>query len=342
MGKWIKGDLHVHTHNCNDGTLSVDEIISRSRKYLDYIGISGHSYDTPDCFEKQYEEVVEARKKYPDFPIFHTAEQNFPLQRHTMFVTLPENNEFLLQRELVQKFHRQNGHEGREEACAELRYVKENYSEEKTFMIYNHPNDPDVPMDDFRAIAEENDVFKVIACVDRGERRAKQTWDIGEEWDKLLLEGHRIYARNGSDFHKHFEDGGHDYLPGEFVQDCLYVEDNTYDEILRAYRNGRFYCMVGNCIDYPEFTIERTENEDEYRLHLSFTTNTQMQEVDIIADGALALKITDVPNGFSYDGVFTAKKYFRVRGFGKGVDRKYSEGQYTPQFILNPIFIADV
>lgn len=341
MGKWIKGDLHVHTRNCNDGTLAVEEIIKRSLKYLDFIGISGHSYDTPDCFEGQYAEVIEARKAFPNLPIFHTAEQNFPLQRHTMFVTLPENNEFNLQRELVRNFHRQSGHEGREEACAELRYVKDNYGEDKTFMIYNHPNDPDVPIDDFRAIANENGVFKVIACVDRGERRASQTWDIGAEWDTLLCEGHRLFARNGSDFHKHFEDGGHDYYPGEFVQDCLYVNENTYDEIFRAYRNGKFYCMVGNCIDNPVFTAERI-SADSYKVHLSFTANTDMEQVDIIADGKCVCSITDVARDFSYEGILPAQKYFRVRGFGKGVDRKYTEGQYTPQFLLNPIFLSDI
>ncbi|MBO5453942.1 MAG: hypothetical protein J6A69_08290 [Clostridia bacterium] len=340
MGKWVKGDLHVHTQNCNDGTLSVDEIIRRSKEYIDFIGISGHSYDIPDCFEGQYAEVLAAREKYPELPIFHTAEQNFPLQRHTMFVTVPENKEFALQRELVQNFHRQSGHEGQEEACCELRYVKEGWGEESTFMIYNHPNDPDVPIEDFRVIAKENDVFKVIACVDRGERRAKQTWEIGEEWDKLLCEGYRLYARNGSDFHQHFTDGGHDYFPGEFVQDCVYVEENNYEEILRAYRNGRFYCTVGNCIENPVFTIKKEESGN-YRVHLSLTANVEMEQIDLIADGKCVCSFNDIPRDFSYDGVFSVSKYFRVRGWGKGVNRKYREGQYTPQFLLNPIFVSD-
>ena len=159
MGKWIRGDLHIHTHNCRDGSLPVLEILKRSREYVDFVGISGHSYDTPDCMEAQYREVLEARELYPALPIFHTAEQNFPLQRHTMFLTLPENEEFALQRQLIRNFHRQNGHEGREEACRELAYVKEHWGEEKTFMVYNHPNDPDVPYEDFEAIASENDVF---------------------------------------------------------------------------------------------------------------------------------------------------------------------------------------
>lgn len=342
MGKWIKGDLHVHTHNCNDGTLPVEEIIRRSRQYLDFIGISGHSYDTPNCFEGQYAEVLAARQAHPELPIFHTAEQNFPLQRHTMFVTVPENNEFALQRELVRHFHRQSGHEGQQEACAELRYVKEHFGEDQTFMIYNHPNDPDVPIEDFRVLAGENNVFKVIACVDRGERRAKQTWEIGEEWDRLLCEGHRLFARNGSDFHKHFSDGGHDYYPGEFVQDCLYVEENTYEEILRAYRTGNFYCMVGNCIENPVFTAKRTGQPGQYRVSLSFDTNTEMEQVDIIADGVCVRSLTHIPEHLAFQDTLPARHYFRVRGWGKGVDRPYSEGQYTPQFLLNPVFVKDM
>ena len=37
---WIKGDLHVHTRNCEDGVCSVEETIKRSRKYLDFILIT--------------------------------------------------------------------------------------------------------------------------------------------------------------------------------------------------------------------------------------------------------------------------------------------------------------
>jgi len=340
MGKWIKGDLHVHTHNCNDGTLSVLEILKRSKQYIDFIGISGHSYDVPDCLESQYSEVVEARKLYPDMPIFHTAEQNFPLQRHVMFVTTPDNNEFMLQRELIHNFHRQSGHEGLEEALAEMRYVKDKWGEEKVFMIYNHPNDPDVPYEQFEALAEVNDVFKVIACVDRRERRAKQVWDIGAEWDMLLMNGYRLFARNGSDFHKHYDDGGADYYPGEFVLDHLYVEENTYDEIIKAYRNGNYYCSVGNCIDEPVFSCTAdSERDGYYKVELSLKANTEMEQIDIISDGKCVKSITDIPENFSFSETLPGKGYFRVRGWGKPVDRKYAEGQYMPLFILNPLFI---
>ena len=343
MGKWIKGDLHIHTHNCNDGTLSVEEILKRCRQYVDFIGISGHAYDTPDCGEAQYCEVQKARKAYPDIPIFHTAEQNFPISRHTMFITTPDNNEFMLQRELIRKFHRQNGHEGLEEACAELEYVKEHWGEEKVFMIFNHPNDPDVSYEDFEGIAQVNDVFKVIACVDRRERRAKQTWEIGEEWDRLLCKGYKLFARNGSDFHKHFADGGEDYLPGEFVQDYLYVEENTYEEIIKAYRSGKFYCTVGDCIHEPVFKCSKNKDKQGYYdIELAFSATVDMEQVDIISDGRCVCSLRDVPRDFCYKVSLPGNVYFRVRGWGKPVNRKYSEGQYCPQFILNPIFVSEV
>lgn len=341
MGKWIKGDLHIHTHNCKDGTISVDEIIQRCRPYVDFIGISGHAYDTPDCLEAQYAEVVKAREKYPDLPIFHTAEQNFPIPRHTMFITTPDNDEFMLQRQLIRNFHRMNGHEGIDEALAEMEFVKEHWGQEKTFMIFNHPNDPDVALEDFEALARVNDVFKVIACVDRRERRADQTWEIGREWDELLCKGYRLFARNGSDFHKHFHDGGEDYLPGEFVQDHLYVEETTYEEIVKAYRTGHFYCTVGDCIHHPSFTCRKSEQAGHYHVSLSFTATVDLEQVDIISNGKCVLSLREVPKDFSFDGVLEGKGYFRVRGWAKPVDRTYSSGQYTPQFILNPIFLSE-
>ena len=336
---WIKGDLHVHTRNCEDGVYSVEETIKRSKKYVDFIGFSGHAYYEENSGEAQYNEIVEARKKYPDLPIFHTAEQEFPIKRHVMFITVPENNEVALQKELINNFHRLNGIEGAEKACEELRYVKEKFGEEKTFMIFNHPSSPDVALEDFVKIANENDVFKVIACVDRGERRAKQTWDIGEEWDKLLMQGHRLFARNGSDFHHHFEDGGHDYYPGEFSQDYLWVKENTYEEIVKAYRTGNFYCSVGDCIKEPIFKCEKTEKQGLYNIELSFTCNEEMEQVDIISDGKCVYSTNDIKKDFKFNGLLEGKGYFRVRGWGKPKNRKYTEGQFTPQFLLNPLFI---
>lgn len=339
MGKWITGDLHVHNHNCADGTLPVMEIIERSRQYCDFIGISGHSYDIPNWGRNQYNEILEARKRYPDMPIFHTAEQNFPVERHTMFLTVPENNEFPLQQELIRRFHRQNGNEGLEKGIEALHYVKDNWGEDQTFMIFNHPNAPAVSLEDLEGLAASCDVFKVIACVDRRERRAPQLWDIGAEWDQLLMKGYRLFARNGSDFHEHFTDGGTDYLPGEFVQDHLWVENNTYTDIIEAYRTGRFYCTVGNCIRNPLFSAVPCDGSDTaFKVSLSFEALSDLAQVDIITDGKAVLSFTDISGHFTFEDTLEGHGYFRVRGLGKPSPRKYSEGEYEPLFLLNPIF----
>ena len=100
--------------------------------------------------------------------------------------------------------------------------------------------------------------------------------------------------------------------------------------------------MVGNCIGNPLFSAEKTQNPGQFAVQLSFDTYTEMEQVDIIADGVCLCSLTDIPQHFTFTGTLTAKHYFRVRGWGKGIDRKYSEGQYTPQFLLNPIFVADL
>ena len=328
---WIKGDLHVHSRCCKDGTLPVAEIVERSREYCDFLAISGHCR-YPEFFraEEQYAEVLEARKKY-DIPIFNTGEVEFPIPRHVIFITTPDNREFELLQALVPRFCRRNGVEGVAAAMEELAFVEREWGD-KVFMIFNHPNAPDVSTEDLMTIARSK-VFKVLACVDRRERRAPQTGDIGGAWDQLLLAGHRISARCGSDFHRHFNNGGDDQFPGEFVQDCLQVAENSYEEIFKAYTTGRFFCQAGNMISDPAFYFSARE-----KIHLSFKLNTPLEKVEVIADGRIIEEFSSDSEFFSADFSIPPARTFRVRGTGKEKKRKYEEGSFTPLFLLNPLY----
>ena len=331
---WIKGDLHVHSNCCGDGTLAVEEIVERSREFSDFIAISGHSRN-PQFWrsENQYAQVCEARKKF-DMPIFCTGEVEFPVPRHVIFLTTPDDREFELLQFLVSKFCRRSGVEGIEAAMEELRFVEKNWHD-NCCMIFNHPNAPDVVLADLMGLADSS-VFRVLACVDRGERRAPQTWDIGAEWDQLLMQGFRISTRCGSDFHAHFTQGGHDYYPGEFVQDCLQVEKNDYTSILNAYRNGNFYTMCGNLIANPEFSLLSVDGIRQ--MHLAFDLNGEMEKVEVISEGKVIAEFTDFSDHFECKFPVPDGKYYRVRGTGKMQKRKYSDGEFEPLFLLNPIY----
>lgn len=331
---WIKGDLHVHSHCCGDGSISVEETVEHAREYCDYMAISGHALK-PEFWriENQYAEVIAARKKF-DLPIFCTAEVEFPIPRHVMFVTTPDDRELELLRSLVENFDRYSGVEGIESAMEELRFVEENWKD-NCFMIFNHPNAPDVALENLFKLAE-SPVFRVLACLDRGERRAPQTWDIGAEWDKLLTAGFRLSARCGSDFHKHFTAGGHDYYPGEFVQDCLNVEEISYKSILNAYRNGNFYTMCGNLIANPAFDV--TADNGSRKMHLAFDLCGEMEKVEVVSEGRTIAEFTDFSDRFDQTFSVPDGKYYRVRGSGKMQKRKYTEGEFEPVFLLNPIY----
>ena len=338
MGKWITGDVHIHSHWCGDGTLPIAEIVEHARPYCDFIGISGHARHLDlDRVEHQYEEVVETRRQ-TDMPIFNTGEIEFPIPRHVIVLTTPDNREFELLMALIERFDRKQGVEGIDAALEELRFIEQWGG--KSLMIFNHPNAPDVPLSALLPMAQ-SPVFKVLACVDRRERRAPQTWDIGAEWDQLLLRGHRIYTRCGSDFHHHFNDGGKDYYPGEFVQDHLWVENNTYEEIVEAYRAGRFYCTVANAIANPIWEILPQEREDPQRvLRLAFDVNLPLAQVEIIADAQSVKTFHELPPGrFEFEGPVPRASYYRVRGLGRPQPRAYGqEGEFEPLFLLNPLF----
>ena len=330
---WIKGDLHVHSHCCGDGSLSVAEIVERAREYCDFLAISGHCR-VPEFFraERQYAEVLEARKKY-DLPIFNTGEVEFPIPRHVIFITTPENREFELLQSLVPRFCRRNGVTGVEAAKEELAFLEKAWGD-KVFMIFNHPNAPDVSTEDLLAIAP-SPVFRVMACVDRGERRAPQTWEPGNAWDQLLTRGFRISARCGSDFHRHCSDGGHDQYPGEFVQDVLQVGKKTYDEIFKAYVTGNFYCTVGDLIREPVFEF-RAPGE----IALAFEANGEMEKVEVVSDNGKIVAAFDEFPSERFSAVFKVPqgRYYRARGMGKKRRRKYEEGEFEPLFLLNPLY----
>ena len=233
MGEWIVGDVHMHSDHCGDGTLPVSEIVERAMPYCDFIAISGHARQSDNWGTGQYEDVLRARGQFPGFPIFHTGELEFPIERHAMVLAEPDDREFELQRELVRRFDRLAGVSGVDRACEAMQFI-EDWSDRRRVVILNHPNAPDVAFADLDQLAAY-DSFKVIACYDRGERRAPQTWDVGAEWDRLLTAGRRVWTRFGSDFNRHFTDGGNDYYPGEFVQDNLYVQDRSYGREFRGH-----------------------------------------------------------------------------------------------------------
>ena len=157
--------------------MPVAEIVENALEYCDFLAISGHCR-VPEFFraEQQYQEVLEARKKF-NIPIFNTGEIEFPVPRHVIVFTTPDDREFELLQSLVPRFCRRNGVEGLDKAMEELAFIEANWHD-NVCMIFNHPNAPDVETSDLMELAKSN-VFRVLACVDRGERRAPQTWDEG-------------------------------------------------------------------------------------------------------------------------------------------------------------------
>lgn len=327
---WIKGDIHVHSALDSDGFLPVEEVVRRARPFCDFLAISGHALNSDEWGVDQHREIRAARQKFPDTFLFHLGEWEFPIERHVIAFTTPDWREFELQREVVRRFDRKRGVVGRAKALEALAFIETHWPGQ-AFMIFNHPNSPAVPFDDLAALAE-SPVFKILACYDRGERRAPQTWEVGAEWDRLLCRGHRIWTRFGSDFHRHFTDGHTDYYPGEFVQDHLWVRERSYRGIFDAYREGRFFCTVDNLVS------ELTTTRGDGRLRVTFRCGQPVDRFEVIGDGKVLLTVTDIEDSFDRILDVPPAGYYRLRGHGFERKRRYSDGHYVPVFLSNPVF----
>jgi hypothetical protein len=328
---WMKGDLHVHSALDSDGFLPIEEIVRRSRPFCDFLAISGHALQSDEWGGDQYRDVLAARKKYPDTFLFHLAEWEFPIPRHVIAFTTPDWREFELQREVVRQFDRKRDVIGRAKALEALRYIETHWPDQ-ALMIFNHPNSPAVPFEDLEALAA-SPVFKILACYDRGERRAPQTWEVGAEWDRLLCLGHRIWTRFGSDFHRHFEDGHTDYYPGEFVQDHLWVQERNYRGIYNAYRDGAFFCTVDNLVS--RLTLVRVDQ----RLRVVFQCGEPVEKFEVIGDGKILMTVTNIDEHFDRELDVPPAGYYRLRGHGYEKKRRYTDGTYVPVFLSNPLFV---
>ena len=99
--------------------------------------------------------------------------------------------------------------------------------------------------------------------------------------------------------------------------------------------------MLDNCIESPLFELEETPDSDSCRLNLRFTAVDEMAQVDIISDGQSVKSFQNVYGEFEFTGNLPRGRYYRVRGAGKPKPRRYTEGEFQPMFLLNPIFTGE-
>ncbi len=95
------------------------------------------------------------------------------------------------------------------------------------------------------------------------------TATVGGLWDALLGEGRRWFSFANSDYHRHYTNCnevncGDSFYPGEYQKNWVYVKDLDGDgiyslkEIAQAMRSGNSFFVMGDLIDYLEFSASRT------------------------------------------------------------------------------------
>jgi len=221
-------DTHSHTR-FSDGKYQVDEVVQLAiNNGCDALAITDHSDLSEDAATPDYFSAINAaRTMHPGFILFG----------------------------------------GIEEWLADKTGVTN-----KAVLIYNHPSrkddDPDENLQDLLNWRDTNQLFIGFEGAP-GHQKTQPTgsyahhmltqdrWDpvaaeIGGTWDRLLDEGHNVWAALAvSDFHN----DKLDHSPCEFARTHIYPEDRSARGILAGLRAGSFWADHGRIVDDLLFTL---------------------------------------------------------------------------------------
>ena len=95
--------------------------------------------------------------------------------------------------------------------------------------------------------------------------------------------------------------------------------------------------MCGNLMDNPEFTVSGENGVRQ--MHLAFDLNGELDKLEVVSEGKVIAEFTDFSDHFDQSFAVPDGKYYRVRGTGKMQKRWYTEGEFEPFFLLNPIYM---
>ena len=94
--------------------------------------------------------------------------------------------------------------------------------------------------------------------------------------------------------------------------------------------------MCGNLMDNPEFSVS---GENSVRqMHLAFDLNGELDKLEVVSEGKVIAEFTEFSDHFDETFSVPDGRYYRVRGTGKMQKRWYTEGEFEPFFLLNPIY----
>jgi len=264
-------DTHSHTR-FSDGKYQVDEVVQLAiNNGCDALAITDHSDLSEDAATPDYFSAINAaRTMHPGFILFGGIEWNIPPyggREHVTVLLDPTLEEPLL------GLFKQQFEQGDATADQGLEWLADKTGvTNKAVLIYNHPSrkddDPDENLQDLLNWRDTNQLFIGFEGAP-GHQKTQPTgsyahhmltqdrWDpvaaeIGGTWDRLLDEGHNVWAALAvSDFHN----DKLDHSPCEFARTHIYPEDRSARGILAGLRAGSFWADHGRIVDDLLFTL---------------------------------------------------------------------------------------
>ena len=305
-GVWLMGDTHVH-HRQEGLERVVDLAASHG---CDFLAFAEHSFYT-DHLERQPELMERAARAHPDMILVNGTEWSTPVgtegRSEQVGLMIPGGRDGMpVLREFLGKYDtRVAGIPLSEETFLEaLRRLGElGEGDLRPLVILTHPHRPKAAftVEQIRRALQTGPALVGLCASSRSpEAGSLEVWpwaaEVGGVCDQLFAEGSRLVMLAESHFHKHVDEGGQAFWPGEFRRNYVYCPSRTEAGLFRGLRSGISWFVLGDIVSDLDLTASTDRASimmgeslaapagTSVEVTLSFVENQPVEVVELIGN----------------------------------------------------------
>lgn len=305
-GVWLMGDTHVHHRQTG-----LQRVVEQAVRYgCDYLAFTEHSFHA-EILEAQPELIRQALTLFPDLVLVGGVEWSTPVGDETRAeqagLLVPSGSGWLpLMREFLARFDtRVAGIPTSERTFLEALAFLGNHGEGdvRPSVILTHPHRPEAAFTREQVLAARRTGPAIVGlCASSRPPTAGslEVWPWANEVDgvsdQLFAAGERLVLLAESHFHKHRDEGGAEFWPGEFRRNFVYCPEPSEAGLFRGLRSGASYFVLGGIADDVCFEVSgpggsvmmgetlTAEAGECVEAVLTFTENVPVDSLELIGN----------------------------------------------------------
>jgi hypothetical protein len=312
-GLWLVGDTHIHYRQ-----IGLERVVEEASRFgCQYLAFTEHAQYT-EYLEAQPGLIAKALAAHPEMLLINGTEWNSPAgdeeRSEQVGLLVPGVAAGVpLLREFLSRFDTQVAgiKTGDETFLEALRFLsRHGQGDVRPTAILTHPKGPQeaFTVSQIGAGLQVGPALAGLCASSRPPQPGElEVWpwasDVGGTCDQLFARGRRVVMLAESHLHRHGEEEGGEFWPGEFRRNYIYCPDRTEAGFFRGLRSGGSYFVLADIVRDIAFTAsaggERimlgetlsAEPGQTVTVSLSFVEKVPVEAVELIGNAGGEVRV---------------------------------------------------